>query len=309
MQKKSLFQSGNVLLIAVLCVGLGACNFSSQDVLKSGTEDTSASGVVVGILGAAILAGNPTTAFSDNNCPTVKTNSGVGCTNETNAVNLTYNVCSYGASSGGWSGTLQVASAGLTCGTAALPNTASFQYVTGSTPSFGTHYSSYGTATTIDDVTANLHNFDSVVIAPTIGAGYGVSMNYAAGVPSGVATINRHLTTNSVNYSVTGTASLSSAGGTTTVGATSLKVYNNLFGVVGTAAFTGVTYNNTCCYPVSGSVTTTFAAGTTQTIPFNAAGAAYLLKPETLTFSATCGSATLLDPYGYTSQVVLTHCY
>ena len=169
--------------------------------------------------------------------------------------------------------------------------------------------STAGTQFFIDDATADLGNFDHFAIANTIGSGYGVSMNYSSGSPNGVATINRRMTTVSLNYSVTGTAALTTASGTTTVGTTSMKVYNNRFGVVGTSAFTGVTYDNTCCYPVSGSIQTTFAAGTSVTTPFTQAGLEYIGKSETLTFSSTCGLATLLDPYGYTSNVTLTHCY
>lgn len=309
MQKRSLFQAGNVFVLAVLCLGLSSCNFKSNDGLLNGVEDSSASGVVAGLLGGAILAGNPTTALSDNACPTVNTAAGAGCTTGTDAVKLTYSGCTYGQDSGSWSGTLQVANNGLTCATATLPSAATFQYVSGSSPSSGVHTSTAGTQFFLDDATTNLGNFDSFVIAPTIGSGYGVSMNYTAGAPDGVATIHRRMTTVSLNYSVTGTAALSTASGTTTVGVTSMKVYNNRFGVVGTSAFTGVTYDSTCCYPVSGSIQTSFTAGTTVTTPFTQVGLDYVGKSETLTFSSTCGSATLLDPYGYTSNVTLTHCY
>jgi hypothetical protein len=180
-----------------------------------------------------------------------------------------------------------------------MPSTAVLQYSSGSS-----HTSSNDVISSIDDLTANLGNFDSATIAPLTGTTYGVSVSSSSGVPTGL-TVARQVTNQSLmNYSVTGTITVASG----VVNGSTLTVYDNTNGVVGTSTFTNVTYDNTCCYPVSGSITTAFAAGTTVTTPKTMVGTSYLGKSETLTFSS-CGKATLQDPYGYTSTVSFAHCY
>ena len=51
-----------------------------------------------------------------------------------------------------------------------------------------------------------------------------------------------------------------------------------------------------CCFPASGVITSTFTGGT------------FAAKTETLTFTSSCGEATLIDSSGASSSVTLQHC-
>jgi hypothetical protein len=74
-------------------------------------------------------------------------------------------------------------------------------------------------------------------------------------------------------------------------------VQHNLAHVTSATTFNDVSYGNTaCCYPSSGSVSTTFSKGPDLT------------KTESLTFTAICGEAVLTKPDGSTAAVMLDQC-
>ena len=77
----------------------------------------------------------------------------------------------------------------------------------------------------------------------------------------------------------------------------SVYVQHNLAHVSSLTTFDNVAYSDTaCCYPTSGSVTTTFSKGPDQT------------RTETLAFGATCGDATLTRANGTTASITLNQC-
>jgi hypothetical protein len=77
----------------------------------------------------------------------------------------------------------------------------------------------------------------------------------------------------------------------------SVTVQHNLLKYTATATFDAVAYGEVgCCFPTSGSVSTTFSKG------------ANTGKTETLTFSPICGEATLKTASGATETLILQHC-
>lgn len=94
------------------------------------------------------------------------------------------------------------------------------------------------------------------------------------------------------------------AGGITVTGAGrsrvvsgSVTVQHNLLKYTSTAMFDSVAYGEVgCCFPTSGTVTTTFSKG------------ANTGKTETLTFTPVCGDAILKTASGATEALTLQHC-
>jgi hypothetical protein len=90
------------------------------------------------------------------------------------------------------------------------------------------------------------------------------------------------------------------AGGLTLSGASGSRVVNgavtvqhNLIKYTATATFNNVGWGEAgCCFPTTGSVTTTFSGG----------------KSESLSFSSICGEATLTTVNGKTVPITLQHC-
>jgi hypothetical protein len=77
----------------------------------------------------------------------------------------------------------------------------------------------------------------------------------------------------------------------------SVTVQHNLAKYTANATFDSVGYGEPgCCFPTSGSVTTTFSDGPNTG------------KTETLTFSPFCGEATLTTASGSTEALTLQHC-
>jgi hypothetical protein len=92
------------------------------------------------------------------------------------------------------------------------------------------------------------------------------------------------------NISVTGAAGDRVASGTVTV-------QHNILKYTTTTTFTNVGYGEPlCCFPTSGSVSTTFSSGSN-------AG-----KTEKLSFSAACGEAELTDAAGQSFPITLQFC-
>lgn len=288
------------LILILSLAGLAGCNFASNDD-SIGLEDASASGALAAIIGGAIYAGNPT-ALSGNTCPVVTAAS--GCSNVSGGVSLSYGNCSYGQNSGTRYGSLSFISAGLTCGgSATMPSSAIQQYGWGSSQT-----SSNEVTTGIDDLSTNLLNFDSQTIAPLTGSAYGVNVTYSGNTPTAMTISRRVATRSASDFSVNsqGGGSIAISGGVVT--ASGVTIYDNRLWIVGTASTSDLTYSATCCFPVGGTITTAFVAGTTATTP-QPGGLLYTGKSETLTFTG-CGTATLKDaPTQQTTNLAFTHCF
>jgi hypothetical protein len=85
------------------------------------------------------------------------------------------------------------------------------------------------------------------------------------------------------------------AGGDRVISSGTVTLYHNLAKYTATNSFNSVTWgSSTCCYPTSGSVTTTFTGTKSGT--------------GTMTFTSTCGAATYVDSTG-SSNVTLTQCH
>lgn len=291
---------------------LAACKSSSSTV-----DDTSASGAAASAVGGAIAGSGPsgkeTRSERTTACPTLKATTGCTQTSST-LVDLAYNTCSFGTSQATWSGTLEVGVTGggntITCGTfpfnGSSTGTITRQFVDGGgNPSTATRTSALGTVVTIDHQTADLGNYQGDAISANVGSGYGAVVTWTSGKRTGIE-LRERVHSTLFDHSVNGSVTISESSGIAAANRTvtgSVDVYHNKLKVKGTSTFNNVVYNDTCCTPVSGSVSTAFAA-TSQS---GTAGAALDGKTETLTFTG-CGTGTLVDYRGQSSNVTLSHC-
>jgi len=98
------------------------------------------------------------------------------------------------------------------------------------------------------------------------------------------------------DHTLTGTFALAATSAGRVVNGT-VTVEHNIVQRTASAVFNGVTYGDAlCCFPTAGSVATTMQNG-------RRAG-----MTETLTFSSTCGEATLTTFSGKTVALTLEHC-
>ncbi len=310
---------------------VGCAKSATNTAVTTVPEDSSASGAAASSVGGAVsssssggslsmnerpgsiwnLAQPP--AMAANVCPKITTAAGAGCTQvSANVIDLGYSACSFGMSTATWTGTQEITlnpASAVTCGTFPAPVSASIQrqFVSApGTPGTVSRTSANGTVVVIDNQTANLGNFDLQTIAANIGSGYGSTVAFnGAGARTGTTVKQRVYVTNGFDHSVDGTITISESGTTKTASGT-VKVYHNKLKVVGTSTFTNVTYNNTSCVPVSGSISTVFAAG--ANVAPTTLGSAVVGKSETITFNAE-GTATLMDPSGTSSVVKMAHCF
>jgi hypothetical protein len=305
-------------------------------------EDSSSSGVAASSIGGALSGSNsggslasispltqPTLlasvchaldflpeALASGTCPTFKTAQGSGCTAAGGTLWLSYGSCSFGSSSALWNGTqaLIMSSGSANCGSFPHPgasNNLVRQFVSAAsstTPSSVSVTTRYGTTSTIDDASSNLQNFNGDTITPIANGGYGTRVNFnALGARSAVTVAHRVSVAGGMDHSVSGQVTISEASGALNRSLSgSVKVYHNLLKVLGTSTFNSVIHSDTCCLPVSGSITTVFAAG--SNVQPTAAGSTYVGKSETLTFTG-CGTASLQAIDGTTSDVSLSRCY
>jgi len=323
------FASLALLLLLSLSLITG-CSSSST---TTPTEDTSASGLIAGTVGGALAFTNSSatvastfpnsgfdirTAFlsyfnlipearASSSCPTLSSANGSGCsTVSASLVDLTYSGCTF-STAAPWTGTLQVGdTAGITCGTYPSSGIVTRQFVTGlnGSPSTGTRVSTIGTQVTIDDATANLSNYAGDSIPVTLNGGYDNTVTWTGAARSAVTITQLVYSTGLFNYSINGSLTVNETSGATsrTVGGV-ITVYHNTAEVKGTSTFNTVTYQNSCCFPTSGSISTSFASTTTS----NATGISLNGKIETLSFTG-CGTATFTSMTGATSTVTLDHC-
>jgi hypothetical protein len=98
------------------------------------------------------------------------------------------------------------------------------------------------------------------------------------------------------DHTVTGNVTVSNSGGDLLVSGT-VTVEHNLIQVTSTTTFSGVTYSQPlCCFPTSGSVSTTFSKGPD------------VGKTEGLEFTSVCGESILHRADGASVALTLEHC-
>lgn len=325
--------------VAAAVVFLDGCG-SSTPASSSAAEDNSASGAIAGAIGGALsgTSASGTQAFiaprsssmlatfsraldflpeanaASPLCPTFK--STTGCAASSTSMWLTYSECGFGGNNQ-WNGVLAlIDSAGSpSCGTFPKPTggngTLTRQYATASsssTPGSATVTTVSGAVTTIDDATANLANFDNDTISAFEGAGYGAQVTFASGARTQIE-IGHHISVpNSFDHSLSGTLSVSETAGASsrTVSGT-MTLYHNLLKVEGVATISNVVHTDGCCLPTSGTISILYKAG--LNVNPTTAGQKYVGNTETLTFSSTCGQATVAAVDGSSSTVSLNRCF
>ncbi len=329
MSKKILIQ---VLMVSAALFSACAAKDDTSGTDSSSSEDSSSSGLAAGAVGGALASSSSSgsmamnqgpqklwsllipQALASNPCPRVTTANGSGCTNGTSNsyVDLTYDSCNHGSSLSTWSGTLQVSlgSGAITCGAFPSPTSTTLtrQFVSSGVPATGVRTTPSGKAVVIDHATANLSNFDNQTIAANVGTGYGEVVTFDGSGNRTAVQIRKRLFVYpgiGFDHTIDGSVTVSESGSTRTISG-SVVVYHNKLKVVGTSTFTNVTYNNTSCIPVSGEITTAYAAGANVS-PTNA-GSGWVGRSETMVFNSD-GTGTFTDYSGATSTVTLSHCY
>ena len=327
-----MFRHSLVISLAAAALFFSGCKKSSST--DSVSEDTSVSGSVAGSIGGALTASDASgtvasyegrrantflgallqqPAYAAGICPKITTPNGSGCNNGGNYVSLDYSSCSFANSLAMWSGTLEVslASGGaISCGAFPAPTSTSInrQFVSShGVPGTGSRTTPAGTVVQIDHASANLANFDNQSVSATIGTGYGTSVSFnGGGQRNGVVIRQRTHVSGGFDHSVVGNISvISDSGGSRTVSG-SVTVYHNVIKVVGTSTFSNVVYNNSSCAPISGTITTSFAAG--ANVSPTIIGSAFVGKSESLSFNAD-GTATHVDYAGNSTTVTISRCY
>ncbi len=280
---------------------------------------------------------------STSTCPTISDSSSSGpntCSSASNVATLDYSDCSFGNSSATWNGFTQLSFSGATalaCGTFPSPtnDTLLRQAVASAGGAAGTltRTSSSGTVLTVDDT---IHGIDGNYQGDTFngrapsnfsftpfnsGGGKEVVFN-ASGQQTSV-TIAEHLSGSLdgnalFDHTIAGTVNVSESGsgsstvwtataGTVSSGTCSNGVtgYDNVMKMLGQTCFENVTYNATCCQPISGTIVTTFT--NTSNSPSTAI-ACMSGQTETLTITG-CGKATYTSCTGATTSVNLDQCF
>ena len=323
---------------ALLTTACGVPGASSGSASSLGVDD-SASGAAAGAAGGALANGSsggtnafykmksdlnplsivanlthPQSAFASSVlCPTYAT-TGSSCSASGSNMWLSYSDCSFGGKPS-WNGVQEISmSSGIaTCGTFPNPGASGTlyrQYVSssGSNSPSSAAVSVSVVSTTIDDSTANLGNFDNQTISTIHNSGYGSAVSFnSSGAKNSVQFAHHISATGSFDHSVVGTLAVSEAsGGTQRTLSGSVTVYHNKLRVVGTSTFSNVVHKDICCLPVSGTISTSFAAGANVTA--TVAGSALIGKSESLQFTG-CGTATYTSADGTVSNVSLNRCF
>ena len=330
--------------ILALAMAISGCSAAPQGTTTGNpitySEDTSASGAVAGAVGGALSSSSTTGTFGFYNlhqrsnffgqlinslflpkalagglCPTYRTNTPSKCTASGGTLWLTLNNCAYSGESAFWNGveTLTSSSGSATCGTFPTPGASGFierQYVTvagSTTPSTATLNTFSGINSTVDDQSSNLSNFDNATIATIANGGYGTRVNFNSnGARNQVIIARRVVASGDFDHSISGTITVNEAVGASSRTLTgSVQIYHNLLRVIGAATFNNVVHDDTCCLPISGSISTVFSAGTVSPTTL---GQYAVNKTETLTFTA-CGRAVLQTYDGVTENVELNRCF
>jgi hypothetical protein len=330
----------SVMSLFVMTMILGACGKQAEDGLSSSSVDDSASGAAASAVGGALSGTSASgslaiykmreqdpvhgfwmmvakavepAAMASSLCPTFAT-TGAGCSASGSSLWLTYSGCTFQGYSQ-WTGVQKItkSSGSATCGSFPTP------------PANGTLYRQFVTASgsntpgsvslvadnwsgVIDNSSANLSNFDGQTINAIQNGGYGAAVSFnSSGARSGVTLAHRVYVTGVFDHTVTGNLSITegNAASSRTISG-QVTVYHNRMRVVGTSTFSNVVHENVCCLPVSGTITTAFAAGVN--VSPTALGSLLVGKTESLTFTG-CGTASYTSASGAVSNVKLHRCF
>lgn len=278
---------------------------------------TTSSSVAASAVGGAIAAINR--AIKPGFCPTLGTHEhNSGCTNDlnnTSAADLIFADCK-AASGGTWNGIAQFTLAtgvAVRCGSGAWPDdvTVQRQFVDEHSHGASGSWMDSQITVTVDHASTGgtLFNFDTVTIIPTINSGYGTTVTLGKSSEVTQVSLAEHLWALKSNVSIfdqtaMGTLKVASTTSGRSVSG-SLTMYDNTAMVVGMTKMSDVLYSDTCCPPVSGTITTTYQKGM-NSAP-SPGGLALVGKTETLTITG-CGIGTLIDATGNSSSVALG-CY
>jgi len=254
-----------------------------------------------------------TPAMASSLCPTFAT-TGTGCSASGSSMWLSYNDCTFQGHAS-WTGVQKItkSSGTATCGSFPTP------------PASGTLYRQFVTASgsstpgsvslvadnwsgVIDNSSSNLSNFDGQTITAIQNGGYGAAVSFnASGARTGINFAHRVYVTGVFDHTVNGNLSITEGNGASsrTING-SVTVYHNRVHVVGTSTFSNVVHEDVCCLPVSGTITTQFNEGATNSS--TALGKLFVGKSESLTFTG-CGTATYTSPSGNVSNVTLHRCF
>lgn len=299
------------------------------------TEDTSATGSVAGLVGAALSGSSSTGTYSFNrrspaeklfslflpealaagSCPTFATPAGATCSVSGSTMWLSYQACNYLGSTLTFSGTqaISLSSGSPNCGTFPSPpanGTLTTQFVSASgstTPGAMSMTNSYGTTVYFDHATANLGNFDQVTIPPLANGGYGKSISFDSnGRRTSITIAQRNVALLRFNHSIYGNFTIANEQNGTRSASGSMQVYHNGLQVIGTTSFSGVTHSDSCCHPTAGTFTTAFTAG--ANVAPTELGQRLVGLSETLEITA-CGAGRLTNAEGEITSVRLTRCF
>lgn len=260
-------------------------------------------------------------ALASTTCPTYKSDSAEGCSSDADTQWLELDDCQYGASATTWSGTIAtIVSPALSASCGAFPRLTPpgylyRQYVTApgsTTPGSVQITSSFGTVSTVDNkmTSGTLYNFAGDAITTIINNGYGTSTHFnSSGVRDQLTLAHRLTKGGSLDLTISGqlgiTEDSTGTSGSQTVSG-SIRVYHNYLRLIATSTFENVIHQNTCCLPVSGTISTTFSSD--SSVAPTSAGSKEIGKTETLTLTG-CGTGTLQNYDGTSNSVVLTHCF
>jgi hypothetical protein len=289
--KTGLILSALTLGVALVFGGCGSSNSSS------GTEDSSTSGSVASSVGGAYngSSGSGTVsfleksrpsfslipdAFASTACPTLGSG-GTGCAYSSGTYTMTYSGCSFGSASATWNGSQTIAVAGsgsFACGT--FPTSG----LTSVTRSFGSGTTRTSAAGTV----------------VTVGSTGSTVVDWSGGTRTSIAINNFTVSSSKFDHIISTSSPLTISAGVVSGTVTTNHV---LAQATGTSTFNNVTLSDSCCTPVSGSITTAFTA-----YGSNALSQKFNGKSETLTFTG-CGTATYTGPEAYSGNVTLGHCF
>lgn len=262
-------------------------------------------------------------ALAATTCPTYKSGTTAGCSASGDTLWLEYNDCHFGLSgSSTWNGTLAlIVSPGTNVSCGQFPKPSSFpgslyrQYVStagSNTPGSVTITSAYGTTVTIDNSSTNgtLSNFAQASISPIVNNGYGAEIHFNSSQMRDQITLDHNENDGKkLDLTITGQLDIAETAGGTTGSKTvsgSITIYHNYLRVIATSTFQNVIHDNSCCFPISGTINTTFSDDPSD--PPTSEGSKAIGKTETLTLTG-CGTGTLQSYEGTTTQVVLTRCF
>lgn len=266
-----------------------------------------------GLWALLLRAARPEIAQASSLCPTFLT-SGAGCSTSGANMWLSYSGCTF-TGIATWTGVqeLSMSSGSASCGTFPNPGANATLYrqfvsASGSSTPSSLNLTADNWSAAIDDSSSDLANFDGQTISTVHNGGYGSAVHFAAnGTRDSVTIKHRASVTGVFDHSVAGSLTISEASGASSRTLSgSVTVYHNRLRVVGTSTFSSVIHQNVCCLPTSGTITTSFAAG--SNVSPTTLGNLLVGKSESLTFTG-CGTATYTDVNGNQSSVTLHRCF